>query len=137
MLKHYKMTETRTQRFVGLMLAGAVALLAGRVAAAADELYVVDNSVGGSGALFRVDAASGDRSLVSDFGNSAQGPKGNPAGLALEGGGTVLVIDFNTGTDSRGALFRVDATSGNRTLVSDSVTPLRARWATTPQQASP
>ena len=74
----------------------------------------------GFGALFRVDAASGVRSLVADFGNAVQGPQGaSPSGLALEAGGTVLVIDLSAGTSGNGALFRVDAASGVRSLVSD------------------
>ena len=57
--------------------------------------------------LFRVDPASGDRNMVSDFGNAAQGPLGaSPFGLVLEAAGTVLVIDFDAGTGS-GVLFRV------------------------------
>ena len=64
---------------------------------------------GGFGALFKVDAASGNRSLVSDFGNAAQGPLGlDPAGLGPEAGGTVLVIDQGAGTGFNGALFRVN-----------------------------
>ena len=72
------------------------------------------------GALFRVDAASGNRTRVSDFGNPAQGPTGRgPLGLDLEAGGTVLVTAYRAGTDSKGALFRVDRLSGQRTLLSD------------------
>ena len=89
---------------------------------AGGTVLVIDSNAGtgGFGALFRVDAMSGNRSLVSDFGNAAQGPLGvDPTGLALEAGGTALVIDFDAGTGAHGALFRVDAASGNRNLVSD------------------
>ncbi|CAN5754321.1 hypothetical protein BH20PSE1_BH20PSE1_20630 [soil metagenome] len=113
-------TRTLLGRVLGLSLLAILALDA--APAAADETYVVDHDAGSgaAGALFRVDAASGNRSLVSDFGNAAQGPLGaDPSGLALEASGTVLVIDFSAGTDFGGALFRVDAASGNRTLVSD------------------
>ena len=120
MLNQYKSTKTRAQRFVGLMLAGAIALLAGTSTAAADETYVVDPSVGTGGALFRVDAISGDRSLISDFGDALQGPVGDdPRDLAPEAAGTVLVIDPSAGTGGFGALFRVDPASGERSLVSD------------------
>ena len=79
-----------------------------------------DAGTSGYGALFRVDATNGNRSLVSDFGNSAQGPLGySPQGLAVEAGGKVLVIDAAAGTNGSGALFRVDRSSGNRSLVSD------------------
>ena len=118
MLKTY--THTPLGRILGLSLLAALAL--GAAPAAADETFAVDRSAGTGtrGALFRVDATSGVRSLVSDFGNAAQGPLGDgPQGLALEAGGAVLVIDFGAGTGANGALFRVDAASGVRSLVSD------------------
>ena len=113
-------TRTPLGRILGLSLLAILALDA--APAAADETYVVDQDAGSgaAGALFRVDTASGNRSLVSDFGNAAQGALGSdPSGLALEASGTVLVIDFSAGTDFGGALFRVDTASGNRSLVSD------------------
>ncbi len=118
MLRTY--TRTPVGRILGLLLLVTLALDAAPVAA--DETYVVDHDAGSgaAGALFRVDTASGNRSLVSDFGNAAQGPLGaDPSGLALEASGTILVIDFSAGTDFAGALFRVDPASGNRSLVSD------------------
>ncbi|MGH2670303.1 MAG: hypothetical protein ACRDH5_14500, partial [bacterium] len=39
--------------------------------------------------------------------------------MAVESNGTILVVDEDAGTGSRGALFRVDPLSGARTLVSD------------------
>ena len=113
-------TRTPLGRVLGLSLLAILALDA--APAAADETYVVDQDAGSgaAGALFRVDPASGNRSLVSDFGNPAQGPLGSdPSGLALEASGTVLVIDKDAGTDFGGALFRVDPASGNRSLVSN------------------
>ncbi|MGH8479882.1 MAG: hypothetical protein ACREXK_09960 [Gammaproteobacteria bacterium] len=89
---------------------------------ATGTLLVIDFSAGtgSAGALFRVDAATGNRTLISNFGNALQGVLGvDPFALAYEAGGTVLVIDFNAGTDFRGALFRVDPASGFRGLVSD------------------
>ncbi len=89
---------------------------------AGGTFLVIDGTAGtgGRGALFRVDRVSGNRTLVSDFGNAAKGPLGlDPSDLALEATGTLLVIDFNAGTGNAGALFRVDAATGNRTLVSD------------------
>ena len=112
-------TRTPLGRILGLSLLAILALDA--APAAADETYVVDQDAGSgaAGALFRVDTASGNRSLVSDFGNSAQGPVGRaPYGLALETAGTVLVIDKDAGPGV-GALFRVDAATGNRSLVSN------------------
>ncbi len=116
--------RTALGRILGLSLLAAIVL--GAAPAAADETYVVDFNAGtgGFGALFRVHPASGIRSLISDFGNAAQGPLGlDPAGLGPEAGGTVLVIDQGAGTGFNGALFRVDAVSGIRSLVSDFGNP--------------
>ncbi len=76
------------------------------------------------GALFRVDAKSGARTLLSDFGNPAQGALGeDPFSVAVEAAGPILVMDANAGTDRKGALFRVDPTSGARTVLSDFGNP--------------
>jgi hypothetical protein len=85
-------------------------------------ILVIDYAVGtgGNGVLFRVDPATGNRTLLSDFGNSAQGPTGvDPVGVAVEASGFILVIDEDAGTNSAGALFRVDPVTGNRTLLSN------------------
>jgi len=82
---------------------------------------------GGCGALFRVDPSTGVRTVVSDFGNSAQGPTGvNPVGVAIEASGNIVVIDRDAGTAGPacfglgcGALFRVNSSTGVRTIVSD------------------
>ena len=70
------------------------------------------------GALFRVDPMSGARAVLSDFGAGAN-PGVNPSGVAVEANGTILVVDGSAGTDSKGALFRVDPISGARTVLSD------------------
>ncbi|MGH8653848.1 MAG: hypothetical protein ACREYE_17500 [Gammaproteobacteria bacterium] len=76
------------------------------------------------GVLFRVDPKSGVRTLLSDFGNPAQGVLGaGPFGVAVEPSGYILVMDPNAGTDSKGALFRIDATSGTRDVLSDFGNP--------------
>lgn len=79
---------------------------------------------GGEGKLFLVDLTPGpslgDRTLISNFSNPAQGPTAPfPQGLALESVGQVLVIDASGGPDDNGLLFRVDTTSGDRTVISD------------------
>jgi hypothetical protein len=89
-------------------------------------VLVTDSSGGteGHGALYTIDPATGQRALLSDFGNSAQGPLGLypeavlavPPGLLSWSG--VLVCDSYAGTDGRGALFSVDA-SGQRTVLID------------------
>jgi hypothetical protein len=76
----------------------------------------------GRGALFRVSAANGYRTLLSDFGSSTQGPVGEDLyGVAVEASGNILVIDLNAGTNGRGALFRVNPSTGSRTVVSDFI----------------
>jgi hypothetical protein len=97
----------------------------------AGRIYVIDGEAGTDctgfgdhcGGLFRVDP-TGHRTLVSDFGNPAQGPLGDdPVGLALDRDGSFLVIDDFAGTCGCGELFRVDPTTGARTLVSDYGNP--------------
>src|SRR5262249_49011501 len=79
----------------------------------------------GCGALFRVDKTTGHRTLISDFGNGSQGPTGTrPSGIAINGG-QILVTDPFAGDpfNGVGALFQVDATTGNRTMVSNLANP--------------
>lgn len=78
------------------------------------------------GALLAVDG-SGNRTLLSDFGNPAQGPLGTgalsavswaPSGL-LGLGQTILALDSAAGTNQAGALFAVNPTTGQRSIVND------------------
>ncbi len=74
----------------------------------------------GREALFRVDPTTGTRTILSDFYDASQGPRGNfPAGIAIEASGAILVTDVSAGTDERGVLFRVNPTTGIRTILSD------------------
>ena len=71
------------------------------------DALVVDNNAGpgNNGALFRVNLATGDRTIISDFGDSAQGPLGiDPFGVTLDGTGDALVVDDEAGTNFQGAL---------------------------------
>jgi hypothetical protein len=82
------------------------------------------NGFVGCGALFRIDVATGQRTLVSDFGNSAQGPTGlTPFDLTVDSSGRILVTDRDAGTLGGvlglGKLFLVDPTDGTRTVLSD------------------
>jgi Ca2+-binding RTX toxin-like protein len=89
---------------------------------ASGRILVIDQSAGTNfqGALFRVNPANGNRIVISDFGNNAQGPLGsNPTGVALGASGRILVIDREAGTNFSGALFGVNPSSGNRVLISD------------------
>ncbi|PMQ05936.1 hypothetical protein DyAD56_06725 [Dyella sp. AD56] len=104
------------------------------VAAAASiatgNLLAVDQSAGTNqqGALFIVDQSSGNRTLFSDFGSSAQGDTGvdpsgvgwMPAGLlGLLGSAEAIVTDSSAGTNGQGALFEVDPVTGYRAQLSD------------------
>jgi hypothetical protein len=76
---------------------------------------------GGCGALFRVDRSTGVRTMISDFGNPSQGPFGGtgPNAMAIDTDGSVLVLDNFAGTSGLGQLFRVNPTTGGRTIVTD------------------
>src|SRR5262249_53331363 len=82
------------------------------------HLLVTDREYGatGAGALFRVQRLTGQRTLVSDFGDASQGPVAvNPSALAFEPNShRVLVLDDNA---AAGAVLRVDALTGQRSLV--------------------
>lgn len=88
--------------------------------------YVLDSDAGTDlrGLLFHVDLTSGDREIISDFGNPAQGPIGsNPISIVLDGIGGAFVVGDEGGTNNDGTLFHVDLTSGNRMLISDFGNP--------------
>jgi len=98
-----------------------------RVAVEADgNILVVDfTGTGGNGALFSVDPETGERTILSDFGDAgddADNPEplgGRPVGVVVEADGNILVVDTDAGTGENGALFRVNPDTGQRTLVSD------------------
>jgi len=90
-------------------------------------VYVVDSNAGtnGHGLLTKIDPKTGNRSVLSDFGNSAQGQLGNnPASIAIAPPGIfglspmLVVLDTASCTNRAGVLFTVDP-SGNRTALSD------------------
>ena len=86
---------------------------------------ILANSGGASprNLLLRIDPISGNRTVVSDFDNPAQGPLGvNLAGVALQRSGQVIVgaPDPTTG---RNNLFRVNPQTGRRVLFSDCANP--------------
>ena len=81
--------------------------------------------MGDCGALFRVNRSSGALSVISDFGNVAQGPRGVDAGhsIALDTDGKMLVVDAYAG-NGNGALFRVEMngpSSGTRTQLTSGI----------------
>ena len=70
--------------------------------------------------LFAVSAATGARTVLSDFGNAASGALGDsPIAVAIATNGEVLVLTDRGGTGDRGVLFRINATTGMRTALSD------------------
>ncbi|MBM3115802.1 hypothetical protein [Jeongeupia naejangsanensis] len=92
-------------------------------------IYVVDPFAGtdAAGGLFKVRSDNGQRTLLSDFGDPAQGPLGvYPDSIALRPallddllGHELVVADASAGTGTRGAVFIVSAVTGTRTLLSD------------------
>lgn len=88
----------------------------------AGDMLVVDPNFGSrTGALFLVKRKTGRRTLLSDFGNPAQGPLGSSLGsVAVGPSGQIYVSDLFAGEPSfGGALFEIDPDTGNRTLVSN------------------
>ena len=84
-------------------------------------MVVIDPGAGtgGQGALFGVDPTTGERTLLSDFGNASQGPTGSsPTGVSADTD-TIFVVDPDAGTGSQGQMFLVDVATGARTILSD------------------
>ena len=115
-------------------LLAAVCLLFGNTAmptsvqaaqVAAGDIIVVDSRAGTNslGAVFQVDPSSGQRTLVSDLGNPAQGPLGKLAQAVAFDQVGLLVLDSMASpacsATGCGALFRVDLVTGNRQVLSD------------------
>ena len=73
------------------------------------------------GLLFRIDPQSGLRTVLSDFNTGANTGR-EPAGVAIEADGQILVVDRHAGIPGEpqgGLLFRIDPQTGARTIVSD------------------
>src|SRR5262249_28730852 len=71
-------------------------------------------------ALFFVDDSTGNRTLVSDFGDGSQGPTGNtPSGLALDFSTATGYLVIDPGAGTQGRLFRVGDPTGIRSIASD------------------
>jgi hypothetical protein len=117
--------------------------------AACHQAFIV-TSTGYGGQVFLVDLLSGGRRLISDSSDpnnpGNQGPPfGYPSGIAVEPPspssplGSILVADSAPYSGSTGAIFRVDPTSGNRSVVTEwtaapgwppgaGVGPFRIAW---------
>ena len=88
------------------------------IEASGQILVISAGGASGNGALLRVDPATGVRTLLSDFGDVAQGPLVSPFGVTVDASGQILVVGGG-GTSGLGTLLRVDPTTGARTLLSD------------------
>ena len=80
---------------------------------------------GDCGALFAVNRANGSLTTLTDFGNLAQGPRGEDGGhsLVLDSDGTFLMVDTNY--LNVGAVFRVDPAgipAGARSVLTTQLT---------------
>jgi hypothetical protein len=86
-----------------------------------------DYGSGHRGALFRVNPLTQIRTILNDFNDLTQGDSGQvqrglgveTSGVAVEANGNILVVDKEAGTNFQGALFRVNPTTGKRSLLSD------------------
>jgi hypothetical protein len=109
----------------------------GAAVADLNTILMVDSAgTSGRGALIHVDPATGWRTIVSDFGNPAQGPLGVLPILVAVISGQTFVIDRDGGSAGRGALIRVNRTTGQRTLVSDFGNPAQGELGDNPHQIS-
>ncbi|HET7063454.1 MAG TPA: hypothetical protein VFI49_04195 [Rudaea sp.] len=84
---------------------------------------------GDCGALFAVNRTTHALTVLTDFGNPAQGPRGNDGGysLALDNDGTFLMVDpyYSINNVDVGALFRVDPAgvpAGARSVLTTQLT---------------
>jgi hypothetical protein len=69
-----------TQGPVGFFPAGLAIEPSGQILVAVQHVLTQDSP----GGVFRIDPATGDRTLVSDFGDASQGPLGvSPTGVAI------------------------------------------------------
>ncbi len=72
--------------------------------------------------LLMVDPATGSRTILSNFADPSQGPTGTGlSGLTVESSGSILVAGtwILPGNILHGAVFRVDPSTGSRTVISD------------------
>jgi len=87
------------------------------------RILIADGNFGTTGAVIRVDSATGARTLVSANGTPGGGPDFTaPRGIAVEADGRILVADEQT-AGGTGAVIRVDPVTGVRTLVSANGMP--------------
>lgn len=105
------------------LLAGVLLAMGSARAAASGDILIVDQSGGilGLGAVVVVDPLTGDRTILSDFGDPAQGQtgKGGLTSVAVRPTGEIFVSSLFEGYPDGGAVFQVDPLTGNRTMVAN------------------
>ncbi|WP_157664025.1 hypothetical protein [Burkholderia ubonensis] len=88
-------------------------------------LLLLDGLAGTSslGAIYAVDLATGNRTRISDLGDSTKGPVtiAPNAILAMSGplSACIYVLDTSGGSNYSGTVLKVDASDGNRTTITD------------------
>jgi 6-phosphogluconolactonase (cycloisomerase 2 family) len=103
------------------------------------NILVLARAAGARGTVVvvRIDARSGQRALLSDFGNLRQGPGGAAvSSLALTRSGDILVTASAAGTNAGRFVYAVDRDSGRRTLVSDFENPRQGPTAVDVEHAA-
>ena len=108
----------------GLWLCGGLLCAASPAQAAvkAGDILVADQNggTGSRGALFVVNPKTGQRTILSDFGDPAQGSLGNLWSVAVGRAGQIFVTAFLSDPPSdKSLLFRVNPRTGKRTVISD------------------
>jgi Tol biopolymer transport system component len=105
----------------GVTVDGDGTILVADVAGGTD-CHADSDGTNGCGALVRVDPTTGNRVVISDFGNPAQGQVGGgPTSVVRDLDGSYLVVDRDlctTGAEPCGGLFSVDH-NGNRRVITD------------------
>jgi hypothetical protein len=104
-----------------------------------NTILVADGSAGasGQGELFTVNPSNGARTVLSDFGNSAQGwvdsnPQSTPVSVTISPSGAIYVLVQDLSSGGGGAIVQVDPATGNRTLITDFGTGTNTQAAIAP-----
>lgn len=91
---------------------------------ASGDIVILDFRTNESGTskrdlLFRINPTNGNRTIISDFRDSAQGIIASPDSVAFDGEEILVAGEFIIGGNLHDALFHVDPKSGFRTLIVD------------------
>jgi hypothetical protein len=100
-------------------------------------VLAADGGANHRGLLFGVHPVTGERHIISNFNRLSQGPRGvNPAALAVDTAGNILVVDKDAGADERGVLFSVDPSPGFRRVVTNFNRPVRGPLGVDPSDVA-